>query len=135
MKDETRHCPNCSAPVEIPVGETKAVCHFCESRLRFLPEAGEMEVVRTREEMKYRERVAVRQIVLQQQLQKEEAEAWRRTAAQVAISAAPLLGAAVARGVFHLALGRRPGCIGCGCLLPLLTLFALAAALLFAALS
>lgn len=107
------------------------ICDFCESRLKFVPEKGEMEVVRTREEMKYRERVAVQKLILEKRLKQEETERWRQTAAQVAISALPVVGATVGRELFRAALGRRSGCWGCGCL----TLAASAAALVLLALS
>ncbi len=109
------HCPNCSAPLDLPMGETEVVCDFCESRLKFVPATEELEVVRTREEMKYRERVAVRQAVLEKQLRQEETARWRETAARVAIAAAPAVGGAVARAAFRTALGRAAGG-GCGCL-------------------
>lgn len=121
MKDEAKHCPNCSAPLDVPMGETELVCPFCASRLRFVPEAGEIEVVRTREEMKYKERVAVQKLILQKQLEQEEAERWRQTAAQVAIAALPVVGSVAGRALFHAALGRRGGCAGCGCLTLVLT--------------
>jgi Zn-finger nucleic acid-binding protein len=131
MDVRTVHCPNCSAPLTVPVGEVEVVCDFCESRLKFHLDAGELAVVKTREEMKYRERVAVRKAVLQKQLEQEEAERWRRTAAQVAIAVLPVVGSAVGRNMFHAALGRRSGCLGCGCLLASLAALAvLAAALL-----
>lgn len=113
MEDRHRHCPNCSAPLDVPLGETEVLCEYCETKLRFEPGEGELAVVRTREEMKYRERVAVRQVVLRHELEREKAEAWRRTAAQVAIAAAPFVGAALARGAFRAALGRPAGCLGC----------------------
>lgn len=129
MEPDTRHCPNCSAPLNLRIGETEVVCGYCESRLKVVPGATELEVVRTREEMKYRERVAVRQLVMRRELERDEAAAWRRTAAQVAISAAPAVGGAVARAAFRAALGR-PGCgPGCGCLVTL-TAALLAAGLL-----
>jgi len=81
--------------------------------------------------MKYTERVAVRQIVLRQELDRQEANAWRQTAARVAISAAPVLGAALARGAFRAVLSRPRFLPGCGCLLlalALLLVLALAAA-------
>jgi uncharacterized Zn finger protein (UPF0148 family) len=113
------HCPNCSAPLDLPMGETEVICDYCESRLKFVPATEELEVVRTREEMKYRERVAVRQAVLEKQLRQEETARWRETAAKVAIAAAPAVGGAVARAAFRTALGRAAGG-GCGCLLGLL---------------
>jgi DNA-directed RNA polymerase subunit RPC12/RpoP len=115
MEEQELHCPNCSAPLKLPLGETEAYCDYCGSQLRFLPDANEMQVVRTREEMKYKERVAVQRAILQKQLEQEEAERWRRTAAQVAIAALPVVGSAVGRGLFRAALGRRGGCLGCGC--------------------
>ncbi|OYW01813.1 MAG: hypothetical protein B7X11_03880, partial [Acidobacteria bacterium 37-65-4] len=92
----------------------------------------EMEVVRTREEMKRKERVEVQRLQLQKQLQEEEAARWRQAAAQVAISTLPVVGTALGRDLFRAALGyRRGGCLGCGCLLPLLVgLAALAAVIL-----
>jgi len=114
---ETRHlhCPNCSAPLDLPVGETEALCAYCASRLVFVPATEELEVVRTREEMKYRERVAVQQAILRKQLQQEETAKWREAAARVAIAAAPAVGGAVARAAFRTVLGRTAGA-GCGCL-------------------
>jgi hypothetical protein len=130
METEALACPNCSAPLNVAMGDTDVLCEFCESRLRRLPGAAELEVVKTREEMKYKERVEVRKAILHKQLEQEEAERWRQTAAQVAISALPVVGTAVGRGLFHAALGRR-GCLPCGCLLALLgALAALALALL-----
>jgi len=91
-----------------------------------------MEVVRTREEMKRRERVEVQRLQLQKQLQQEETERWRQTAAQVAISTLPIVGTAVGRGLFRTALGRgRGGCLGCACLLPLLFGLAVLGAVFF----
>ena len=130
MEKKELKCPNCSAPLVVPLGETEAVCDFCESRLKFLPDGREMEVVKTREEMKYKERVEVRRLVLQKQLQQEEAEAWRRTAADVAIRALPVVGTAMGRSLFRIALGRSTGCLGCGCLTSLLAALAAAAALI-----
>jgi uncharacterized Zn finger protein (UPF0148 family) len=132
MADTTYHCPNCSAPLDVPLGEVEMACPFCESRLRFLPEASELEVVKTREEMKYKERVEVHKLLMRKQLEQEEAERWRQTAAQVAIAALPMVGTAVGRGLFRAALGRRGGCLGCGCLsLALGIVAALTAGLLF----
>ena len=132
MDTKPLHCPNCSAPLKVPPGEVDVLCEFCESRLTFVPSTQEMEVVRTREEMKRKERVEVQRLQLQKQLQEEEAARWRQTAAQVAISTLPVVGTAMGRGLFRAALGhRRVGCLGCGCLLPLLIgLVALAAAVL-----
>lgn len=124
MEEKDLKCPNCAAPLDLPMGETEVLCDFCESRLKFLPDTREMEVVRTREEMKYKERVEVRKLVLQKQLKQEEAEAWRRTAAEVALRALPVVGTAVGRGLFRAALGRSSGCLGCGCLTTLLALLA-----------
>jgi hypothetical protein len=131
MDEKSLKCPNCSAPLQVPMGETEVVCDFCESRLKFLPDSREMEVVKTREEMKYRERVEVRKLVLQKQLQQEEAEAWRKTAADVAIRALPVVGTAVGRGLFRAALGRWSGCGGCGCLTVILAMAAAAALFAF----
>jgi hypothetical protein len=120
MDAKELHCPNCSAPLKVPPGEVDVLCEFCESRLTFVPSTQEMEVVRTREDMKRKERVEVQRLQLQKQLQQEETERWRQTAAQVAITALPVVGTAVGRGLFRSALGRGRGCLGCGCLLPLL---------------
>jgi len=128
MDAKELHCPNCSAPLKVPPGEVDVLCEFCESRLTFIPSTQEMEVVRTREDMKRKERVEVQRLQLQKELQQEETERWRQTAAQVAISTLPVVGTAVGRGLFRAALGRGRGCLGCGCLLPLLFgLLALAA--------
>jgi hypothetical protein len=131
MDAKELHCPNCSAPLKVPPGEVDVLCDFCESRLTFIPSTQEMEVVRTREDMKRKERVEVQRLQLQKQLQQEETERWRQTAAQVAISTLPVVGTAVGRGLFRAALGRGRGCLGCGCLLPLLLGLAALAALFF----
>jgi uncharacterized Zn finger protein (UPF0148 family) len=124
-------CPNCSAPLVVPLGEVEVGCAFCDSVVRFLPGRGEMEVVRTREEMKYRERVAVAQTRLRHELEQEEAERWRQTAARVAIAALPIVGRSAGRAAFEMALGgRRRGCQGCGSALPIFFLLAGAAAAL-----
>ena len=113
-------CPNCSAPMTVPLGETEMDCDYCDSRIRFLPGSDEMEVVRTREELKTRERVALAQTRMRHQLEQEEAERWRQTAAKVAIAALPVIGRTAGRAVFDAALRRGGGgCLGCGCLLPL----------------
>jgi uncharacterized Zn finger protein (UPF0148 family) len=88
------HCSNCSAPLEVELGQVEVFCDFCDSWLRILPGEDELAVVRTREEMKYRERVAVQKAILRQKLEREEAERWRQTAAKVAIAAVPLVGRA-----------------------------------------
>ncbi len=129
MDAKELHCPNCSAPLKVPPGEVDVLCDFCESRLTFIPSTQEMEVVRTREDMKRKERVEVQRLQLQKQLQQEETERWRQAAAQVAISTLPVVGTAVGRGLFRAALGRGRGCLGCGCLLPLLAGLATLAAL------
>lgn len=119
METRELHCPNCSAPLKVPPGEVDVLCEFCESRLTFVPSTQEMEVVRTREEMKRKERVEVQRLQMENELQREEAAAWRQTAAQVAISALPVVGTAVGRGMFNAVLRRGGGgCLGCGCLLP-----------------
>lgn len=123
-------CPNCSAPMVVPLGETEMDCGFCDSLVRFLPGSDELEVVRTREEMKARERVALAQARMRQQLEQEEAERWRQTAAKVAIAALPVIGRSAGRAAFDAALGRRGGCLGCGCPLALLALLAGAASAL-----
>ena len=124
------HCPNCSAPLEVALGQVEVVCEFCDSSLRMLPGKDELAVVRTREEMKYRERVAVQKAILRQKLEREEAERWRQTAAKVAIAAVPVVGRAAGRGLFNAALARGSGCLSCGCL-ALLALVAAAAAVFF----
>jgi hypothetical protein len=37
-----RNC--CGAPLDVPLGEVEALCEYCRSRLRFLPEENELEV-------------------------------------------------------------------------------------------
>lgn len=114
----------------VPLGETELDCAFCDSRIRFLPGSDELQVVRTREEMKARERVALAQTRMRQELEQEEAERWRQTAAKVAIAALPVIGRSAGRAVFEAALGRRGGgCIGCGCAVLLALLAATASAL------
>ena len=110
------HCSNCSAPLEVALGQVEVLCEFCDSRLRIIPGQDELAVIRTREEMKYRERVAVQKAILRQKLEREEAERWRQTAAKVAIAAVPIVGRAAGRGLFNAALARGGGCFGCGCL-------------------
>ncbi len=95
------HCSNCSAPLEVALGQVEVFCEFCDSRLKLVPGQDELAVVRTREEMKYRERVAVQQAILRQKLEREEAERWRQTAAKVAIAAVPVVGRAAGRGLFN----------------------------------
>ena len=127
VETRTIKCPNCSAPLDVPLGETEVLCDYCDSQLRLLPEREELEVVRTREEMKYRERVAVAQARMRQDLAREEAAAWRQTAAKVAIVALPLVGSSAGRAVFNAALrrsGMGRGCLGCGCLVPFVVLVA-----------
>ena len=109
------HCPNCSAPLKVPIGATEALCEYCHSHLRYVPDDDEMEVVRTREEMKYRERVAVRKAEMRQEMEQEEMERWRHLAGRVAITAMPILGDAAGRAVFRAAMARGGGCFGCGC--------------------
>jgi uncharacterized Zn finger protein (UPF0148 family) len=113
------HCPNCSAPLAVELGQVEVLCEFCDSELRLIPGKDELAVVRTREEMKYRERVAVQKEILRQKLEREEAERWRKTAAKVAIAAVPVVGRAAGRGLFNAALDKASGCIGCGCLVVL----------------
>ena len=114
---ETRSlkCPNCGAPVDVPLGEVEHYCDYCASRLRLLPGEEEMEVVRTREEMKHRERVAAQQQILRNQMHQEEMDRWRRTAGRVAVSALPLVGEAAGKAMFRAAMNRGAGCLGCGC--------------------
>jgi uncharacterized Zn finger protein (UPF0148 family) len=115
VEPTSHHCPNCSAPVVVPLGEVEVFCEYCDSQLRFIPEAEELEVVRTREEMKYRERVAVEKQILRNKLHREEMDRWRETAAKVAIASVPIVGRTAGRVLFNQALSRGGGC-GCGCL-------------------
>ncbi|MCU0305127.1 MAG: hypothetical protein MUC56_13835 [Thermoanaerobaculales bacterium] len=124
---ETHHCPNCSAPVPVPLGETEVLCEYCDSQLRFIPGAEELEVVKTREEMKLRERIAVEQQILRNRLHREEMDRWRETAAKVAIAAVPIVGRTAGRALFAGAARRGSGC---GCLAVLAGLLAAALALL-----
>ena len=125
---QSHHCANCSAPLDIELGQVEVFCEFCDSELKIIPGQDELAVVRTREEMKYRERVAVQKAILRQKLEREEAERWRQAAAKVAIAALPIVGRSAGRGLFNAALARGGGCLSCGCLvllalaLPLLTL-------------
>ncbi len=115
----------------VPLGECEMNCDFCDSLVRFLPGTGEMEVVRTREEMKSRERVALAQTRLRNQLEQEEAARWRQTAAHVAIAALPVIGRSAGTAIFRAALGSRGGgCLGCGCVLPIVAVLAAAASAL-----
>lgn len=121
---ESHHCANCSAPLATELGQVETFCDYCDSWLKVIPGEDELAVVRTREEMKYRERVAVQKAILRQKLEREEAERWRQTAARVAIAAVPLVGRAAGRGLFNAALKRGGGCVGCGCLVPVALLLA-----------
>ena len=124
----SHHCANCSAPLDVELGQVEVFCEFCDSELKIIPGQEELAVVRTREEMKYRERVAVQKAILRQKLEREEAERWRQAAAKVAIAALPIVGRSAGRGLFNAALARGGGCLACGCLvllalaLPFLTL-------------
>ena len=110
-------CPNCAAPTTLPLGEVETVCEYCGSHLRFLPDEREMEVVRTRENMKRRERVAIQKAMLKKQLEQEELARWRETAAKVAVAALPVVGDVAGRALFRSAVHRGgAGCSGCGCL-------------------
>lgn len=118
MDAQSLDCPNCSAPANVPLGEVETVCEFCGSHLRFLPNESEMEVVRTREEMKYKERVAVQKAALKKKLEQEELARWRETVGKVAIAALPVVGDVAGRTLFRSAVkhGGGGGCAGCGCL-------------------
>jgi uncharacterized Zn finger protein (UPF0148 family) len=116
MEHQHFGCPNCGAPLNVPFGEFEAVCEYCRSRLRFLPEEKELEVVRTREEMKHRERMEVEKQILRNRLEQEEMDRWRETAAKVAIAAVPIVGRTAGRAAFNAAAARGGGCGGCGCL-------------------
>jgi hypothetical protein len=127
----TLKCPNCSAPLLVPLGEVELDCEYCDSRVRFIPEKEELEVVRVREEMKYRERVALERERMRKRLEQAEAERWRQTAARVAMAALPVVGRSAGCAFFNAALRRRGGgCLGCGYLLPLAALGALVALVL-----
>jgi hypothetical protein len=115
METVTRGCPNCGAPVRVPLGEVETVCEYCGSQLRFIPDAEEMEVVRTREEMLSRERVAIQKAHLKKKLEQEELARWREMAGRVAVSAMPVVGDVVGRALFRSAVTRGSGA-GCGCL-------------------
>ena len=133
MPDANRACPNCSAPLNLAVGQVEILCEYCDSLLKFVPSSEELEVVRTREQMKYRERVAKQRTILENQLRQDESEKWRRTAANVAIQALPIVGTHAGHALFRAALGRSVGgCAGsgCGCLAILVGLIAAAAAVL-----
>jgi len=123
------HCPNCSAPLDVALGETEVLCPYCASKLRLVPGESELQVVRTREEMKYKERVAVQKALLEKQLRQEELARWRETAAQVAIKALPVVGEAAGKAVFRAAVRGGAGS-GLGCLGILGALLAALAALL-----
>ena len=123
-------CPNCAAPTMMPLGEVETVCEYCGSHLRFLPDEREMEVVRTREEMKRRERVAIQKAMLRKQLEQEELARWRETAAKVAVAALPVVGDVAGRALFRSAVHRGgAGCSGCGCLAVVAMILAALAAL------
>lgn len=122
-------CPNCAAPVQVAVGEIQVVCEYCGSLLRFEPTAGELEVVRTREEMKRRERVEVQKAALRLRAEQREMERWRKTAATVALQAMPVIGDAAGRTLFRGAVRKGSGC-GCGCLAGLAGLLLAALAVL-----
>ena len=127
MAEASRACPNCSAPLNLAVGQVDILCDYCDSLLKFVPSKEELEVVRTREQMKYRERVAKQRTILANQLKQQEAEKWRRTAANVAIQALPIVGTHAGHALFRAALGRSvSGCggTGCGCLAILIGLVA-----------
>ncbi|MCP4897745.1 MAG: hypothetical protein GY906_12300 [bacterium] len=128
VETKTFGCSNCGAPLQVPLGEVEVFCEYCASQLRFIPGAEELEVVKTREEMKYRERVAVQKAAMRNRLQQEEMDRWRETAGKVAINALPLVGGAAGRAMFNAALTKGSGCIGCGCLVVLAVAAALFAA-------
>jgi len=116
MESHSPGCPNCGAPLAVPMGATEVPCEYCSSLLRFVPGEEELEVVRTREEMKHRERVAIQKQILRNRLDQEEMERWRQTAARVAIAAVPIVGRTASRAAFDSALRHGGGCTGCGCL-------------------
>ena len=115
---ETRHlgCPNCGAPLDLPIGEVEKFLRVCASRLKFIPEDNELEVVRPRKEvMKHRERVEVEKQILRNRLE-EEMDRWRETAAKVAIAAVPIVGRTAGRAAFNSAARSGGGWAGGGCL-------------------
>jgi hypothetical protein len=105
----------------VPLGEVETDCEFCGSELRMLPGKEELEVVRTREEMKKRERVEVQRHALDQRFKREEYDRWRQAAGKVAIAAMPVIGDAAGRAVLRGAMHRGGGGC-CGCLGGLLAL-------------
>lgn len=129
METRSHHCPNCSAPLAVPIGRVEVSCEYCGSRLKLLPDESEMAVVRTREEMKYRERVAVRKEILRAKLDQEQADRWRETAGKVAIAALPVVGEVAGQALFGAAMKRGGGCLGCGCFATLAALALLVAAI------
>lgn len=120
-----RHCPNCAGPLEVDLGQVEVPCEYCGSLLRFLPGQEEMEVVRTREEMKRRERVEVQKAILEKKLHQEESERWRQAAGRLAIAAMPVVGEAAGRAAFRAAFERTSGCFGCGCAVLILLIVAM----------
>jgi hypothetical protein len=114
---ETRNlkCPNCGAPTELALGEVEALCQFCGSRVAHLPGEGELEVVRTREEVKARERLDVERLEQQRRLRELEGERWRQAAGKVAAAVLPALGRSAGRAAAEAVLARGGGCLGCGC--------------------
>ena len=117
METHNLGCPNCGAPLDVPLGEVEALCEYCRSKLRFVPEENELEVVRTREEMKHRERIAVEKQILRKRLWRTVTASWPSAASKVAIAALPIVGRTAGRAAFNAAAGRgRGGCGGCGCL-------------------
>jgi hypothetical protein len=126
---EIRKCPNCAAPLDAAIGDVEDICEYCGSLIRLIPEAEELEVVRTREDMKRRERVAIQKEKLRRHVEQQEMERWRRAAAGVALRAMPIIGDAAGRAIFRGALRRGGcGCIGCGLLVVLATGSAVSAA-------
>ncbi len=115
VEAKTHSCANCGAPLKVPLGEVEVFCDYCSSQLRFIPGAEELEVVRTREEMKYRERVAVQKAAMKNRLQQEEMEKWRETAGKVAISALPVVGNVAGRAMCSAGMARGGRCFGRGC--------------------
>jgi hypothetical protein len=108
----------------------EAICEYCSSLLRFVPAKEELEVVRTREQMKYKERVAVQKEVLRNKLEQEEMDRWRQVAGRVAIAALPVVGDVAGKAMFGAAVDRGKGCFGCGCLVVLGAIGALVVAVL-----
>jgi len=109
-------------------GEVEVDCDYCDSRVRLLPGSDEMEVVRTREELKSRERVTLEQERLRRQVSRRRPSAGARPPRAWPLPRCPCWAAARV-APRRRALRRPGGCLGCGCLLPLALLLAAGSAL------